>query len=280
MTTRFHLESWRKLYRTLPPSWLALPLSARGLGDELLKYVDDDGVFALPPNEKEADAVCRIMCAHRDEWKRVAKDLEALVRDGYLVREAGGLCIRNFTVAQGRTPSAQRMARMRERERNEAAQPPRNSDANSDATVTVTVTSRSDGSDETRRDTTRRDRESAPAAAPVPKAVEVEPKPKAVRGTRCPSSVDSDVEAFCERWKIPSPKTNREVAKMLDHFASEPGNRGLKTLWDATWRKWSLRAGDFAGNSRGPIRSVQPATPRTTMTLDEYVASPANQGDF
>ena len=34
-------------------------------------------------------------------------------------------------------------------------------------------------------------------------------------------------------------------------------------------------------NFRGPVRSVQPSTSRTTMSLDEYVNSPANhQGDF
>jgi hypothetical protein len=259
MTTRFHLESWRKLYRTLPPSWLALPLSARGLGDELLKYVDDDGIFALPPGEKEADAVCRIMCAHRDEWKRVAKDLDALVRDGYLVREAAGLCIRNFTVAQGRTPSAQRMARMRERGRHATTEQARNSDANSDATVTVTVTSQSDGSDETRRDTTREDPPVGPPSrheppAPIAPAVAVAdpPKPKPVKaapkGTRCPSSVDPEAPDWCRERGIPEPVG--EVARMLDHFAAQPGQRGIKTDWGATWRNWQRRSAESPYGSR------------------------------
>ena len=112
MTTRFHLESWRKIYRVLPPSWLALPLSSRGLGSELLKYVDQEGVFALPVGESEADGVCRIMCAHRKEWRRVADDIAALLADGYLVRVPNGLKIRNYVEAQARTPSAERMAQL------------------------------------------------------------------------------------------------------------------------------------------------------------------------
>lgn len=209
--TRFHLESWRKLYRTLPPSWLMLPLSARGLGDEMIKYVDDDGLFALPPGEPMTDAVCRIMCAHRKERKRVGEDLADLIRDGYLVKVENGLLIRNFVVAQGRTPSAKRMADMRERQRNGGGHSNGSGDGNGGVTVTRTVTSRSDGSDTTRHDTTRHDGEVPSAPPPGPA--------KVARGSGSPKPPKPD----------PHPRYHEVVEA---YFAAFEAARGSKPVFD------------------------------------------------
>lgn len=294
--TRFHLESWRKLYRTLPPSWLMLPLSARGLGDELIKYVDDTGVFALPAGEPMVDAVCRIMSAHRSERARVAKDLDALLDDGYLIRGESGLVIRNFVVAQGRTPGAKRMADMRERNRASYHTSDVTRGHNSDVTVTRTVTSRSDGSDTTRHDETRIPPPSGdPLSEPkppitdstvergepqptsseppiTPPASTAEPKPK--RATRCPSSTDPKAPAWLAERGIPplTAPDGLEVAKMLDHFAAASGARGTKLDWLATWRNWKREA-DRRNAPRPsgarPQRPVQPAT-KAGQSFDDW----------
>lgn len=117
-------ETWRKLYVRVTAQWLALPLSARGLADELLKYADDEGVILLG-NDAADTAVARLCGAHAHERKRVKNDLKALLDDGFLVPELGALRIRNMTSAQGRTGSAGRMARKRERDKmaSQAASP-------------------------------------------------------------------------------------------------------------------------------------------------------------
>jgi hypothetical protein len=108
------------------------------------------------------------------------------------------------------------------------------------------------------------------------------PKRASNRGSRCPSSVSPEAGTWCHGIGLPDPGQTPELRKMLDHFAAAPGAKGVKADWLATWRNWSTRAAEFShGSSRGPVRSVQPSTPRTTMSLDEYVNSPANhQGDF
>lgn len=110
-------ETWRKLYVRASPQWSALPVYVRGLGDELLRICDDDGIIPLG-GEAPGDAVARLLCAHRGERKRIAADVETLVSDGYLVVDGGSLRIRNFVSAQTRrTANAERQAKWRERHR-------------------------------------------------------------------------------------------------------------------------------------------------------------------
>lgn len=122
-------ETWRKLYVRIEASWLALPVSARGLGDELLKYADDEGVIPIG-NEAPGAAVARIVSAHPNERKRVNADVADLLKDGFLVAVKGGLVIRNLPAAQSRrgstggtSSSAERMARLREKRRGDQDEP-------------------------------------------------------------------------------------------------------------------------------------------------------------
>jgi hypothetical protein len=92
-------------------------------------------------------------------------------------------------------------------------------------------------------------RESAPSAAFVPKAIEVEPKAKAVRGTRCPNSVSERAATWCAAEGLPPP--TGEVARMMDHFAALPGSKGTKLDWAATWRNWSTSPYGKSGGMNG-----------------------------
>ena len=157
---RWESEKWRKLYRRVDASWLRLPLLARGLGSELLKYAEDDGRIAVMEDEETGEAVCRLMGAHKTERKAVADLAAKLIADGYLVREAGALVIRNFVKAQSRSSSAERQARFRERHgqgrrgnegdvtygADRGVTRDVTSNGHSNAPVTGTVTLRSDGS--------------------------------------------------------------------------------------------------------------------------------------
>ncbi len=106
-------HSWRKLYRHPSSAWLALPLSVRGLGDELIRYAEDDGRIFVGADDP-IGALARRMGAHPSERKWMAKSIETLERDGFCKVEEGHLHIRNFVPAQESvTDSAVRMRKSR-----------------------------------------------------------------------------------------------------------------------------------------------------------------------
>lgn len=145
---RWQIETWRKLYTAKPASWLALPVSARGLGRELLTYCDDRGRIPIG-DEPPGPAVSRLLSAHRGEQKRIDSDVAALLKDGYLLHEGDALVIRNFVQAQERSSSAERQQRYRDRQRGGAGKPsPDRNELRNAGTSPVTshVAQRSDGS--------------------------------------------------------------------------------------------------------------------------------------
>lgn len=110
-------EPWVKLYTRCDPAWQRLPVSARGLGSELLKYADAVGVVALvEEGEPAGAAVARLVAARAGELERVVDDVAWLLRDGFLIQDGERLVIRNFELAQERrSPAAIRQARHRQR---------------------------------------------------------------------------------------------------------------------------------------------------------------------
>ena len=77
-------------------SWLALPLSARGLVDELSKYTDENARIIVRL-DKGADAaavgkeIARLLCAHPGELARVRRDTKKLLGDGVLAIDGSAL---------------------------------------------------------------------------------------------------------------------------------------------------------------------------------------------
>ena len=116
MNTR-ELGRWRKLWTRPSATWELLPLSARGLGDELIRYCDDQGRVSMPPNMQPHEVCARLLRAHHSEMRRVKTDLAALIADGFVVVEAGALVVRNFIEAQASvTESGHRMREKQERD--------------------------------------------------------------------------------------------------------------------------------------------------------------------
>lgn len=114
MSLKWHVEGWRKIYITKSPSWLRLPVSARGLGRELLTYADDIGRIDIGSDDP-GEVIAYLLGARPKEHARIKEDVAELIREGYLTVVPGFLVIRNFVEAQDRTPGAKRTAEWRAR---------------------------------------------------------------------------------------------------------------------------------------------------------------------
>jgi len=62
-------------------------------------------------------------------------------------------------------------------------------------------------------------------------------------GTRIPDDWQPD-EVFAQREGIGQDRTRREADKFRDYWKSQPGQKGVKTDWDATWRNWVRKAAE------------------------------------
>lgn len=71
--------------------------------------------------------------------------------------------------------------------------------------------------------------------------------PRARKGTRLsldwqPEPFSDDLADAVARW--PAGAMERELARFRDWAASAPGQKGVKTDWQATWRNWCRRKDD------------------------------------
>ncbi len=180
-------ETWLKIYKNPGAKWLSLPVSARGLGRELLLYADADGRI-FTGTEKRAAAIARMLGAHAGESKRIADDVRWLLLDGYLVEDGDSVVIRNYVEAQERiTNSAQRTRRWREKNAAKASQEASHvtdGDASHVTPVTSRVTDKRDGVVSCRVDPCRVDPTPSPSPGgegdgPSAGSVAVDPAPKA-----------------------------------------------------------------------------------------------------
>jgi DnaT DNA-binding domain len=71
------------------------------------------------------------------------------------------------------------------------------------------------------------------------------------RGSRLPPdwTPGPDGEAFAAQHGIANGKAVAELAKFRDYWTAQPGQKGVKTDWLATWRNWLRRASE--GQPRG-----------------------------
>lgn len=303
---KWHLESWRKIYRTCPPSWLRLSVSARGLGSELLKYAEDDGSIDVG-NDPPGLAVAYMLGARPREHKRIAEDVAELLRDGYLVHQGQQLLIRNFVEAQDRTPGAKRTAEWRAR-KSEAQTPQRDvSRTSPDAShVTSHVTSHvhtsetSIRSDPTRHETIRREPPVGPpgaraiaSATATPFAAKMVPasgtpsqgpvgaretgretpaKPIGDRkrpATRMPP--EPEVDAWLAKLSIPPRASSVESAKFVDYHLARGS---VMADWAAAWRTWTRNSVEFAQRAPARGRSLGGIQPQSTLWRPKAVNDP------
>lgn len=83
------------------------------------------------------------------------------------------------------------------------------------------------------------------------------PKPKQSRGTRLPADwkPSDDQIAFC---KADRPDLNPVAVadRFRDFWIAQPGAKGVKLDWDATWRNWVRN--EKAGGGNRPVASASP----------------------
>jgi len=85
------------------------------------------------------------------------------------------------------------------------------------------------------------------------------------RATRLPPNWEPDDEAWqkaCEALRSTADACT-ELDKFRDYWAAQPGQKGVKADWQATWRNWTRRASEYA-ESRGHSRQG-PAKPTSAV---------------
>jgi hypothetical protein len=97
-------ESVRGVQPLVDTRWLGLPVSARGLADELQKYADESGRVALRLREDaNADAIgseiARLLCAHRGELARIRRDAQDLLDHNEIAVDGSLLRLFRFALA-------------------------------------------------------------------------------------------------------------------------------------------------------------------------------------
>lgn len=231
--------------------WLALPLSARGLVEELAKIVDDDLTLetALVDGADEravGDELARLLCAHRGEYARVRRDAAVLLERGLLSLDGSRVQLKfadeddAAVVAEApRSTSAVRMRRHRERleaSRRDALSP---SHVTPDA---VTSDARSDAGDASH--VTR------PLSFDQKKLNLNEERGRARDARRLPRDAP-----FCERAReIAATVGVREPELVWKAFLAHHAERALSMDWDRLWETWVVREKKWE-RAQAPARS-------------------------
>lgn len=80
----------------------------------------------------------------------------------------------------------------------------------------------------------------------------IPPSTSTARGSRLPEGWEpsEDLVAWT-RTNAPAAATNTEVERFRDYWTAQPGARGRKVSWDATWRNWARRCQDDATQRSG-----------------------------
>lgn len=104
-----------------------------------------------------------------------------------------------------------------------------------------------------------------PALIDEPNSVAIAPPP-AKKGTRLPegwSPARTDTNLNVEAGFMPDRLTS-ELERFRDHWAAQPGQKGVKLDWDATWRNWLRRDSDYTQRAS----TNRPKTGATTTDGD------------
>lgn len=91
-------------------------------------------------------------------------------------------------------------------------------------------------------------------AAPATASANTASKPSKARGTRLPDDWQPD-QAIVDwtRTNAPAAANSLEVDRFRDYWTAQPGAKGRKTDWAATWRNWARRCQEqHTQPSRGP----------------------------
>lgn len=96
---------------------------------------------------------------------------------------------------------------------------------------------------------------SAPSPSPTPSPKSEKQKPSPARGSRLPAGWRPPPELWdWARVEVPewnAPRHERELETFRDYWTAQPGSKGVKLDWDATYRNWIRRSGGQHGTRTG-----------------------------
>ncbi len=95
-------------------------------------------------------------------------------------------------------------------------------------------------------------------ATRLPEGWTPQPEPELIRAVGGQRAADEQLELFTDHWR------------------AQPGAKGRKADWQATWRNWLRRSREFAGNSPRAAPDQQPRT-QPVVGSDEWQAREADQ---
>ncbi len=59
--------------------------------------------------------------------------------------------------------------------------------------------------------------------------------------------------AFAESLGLRNGRALAELEKFRDYWTAQPGQKGVKTDWSATWRNWARRAVETTAGKAAPM---------------------------
>lgn len=193
--------------------------------------------------------------------------------------EAAGLIARAAVEMTGQLTrkSAGATRQQRYRERNKASQSvTRDTDENRNETSQSVTSLRSD---ETSRNVTNRNESVTRDAASLSKEEkkeEVKEKREGARGSRLPDGWEplrADLDAAIAL--LGATRADDELAKFRDHWKAQPGSKGVKADWPATWRNWYRRAAEYGSRNGQSVSNnrADPAAGRATAREVQQVTT-------
>lgn len=111
---------------------------------------------------------------------------------------------------------------------------------------------------------------STPAPShPIPSRTSNEVLTPRKRGTRLPDGWTPDAELIEQmRLECPTVDLRAEHRVFTDYWVAQPGQKGVKTDWDATWRNWMRRAQTQRQSSARPTRGQENLAYLQSLTTD------------
>ena len=184
-----------------------------------------------------------------DVWGAPPSAPQSLVNVGLWERESGGYLFCNWheyqpskaDVDAERAASSERMRELRARRKQKKPQ----NDAEEQDVFGRTVTNSSEN--------VRNPDPSRPD--PVPKEVSKDTSTRRARGSRITSDwMPSDDLISAMRAECPGVDLQAEHRVFIDYWIAQPGQKGVKLDWSATWRNWMRRKQGTSHARVTPIR--------------------------
>ena len=120
------------------------------------------------------------------------------------------------------------------------------------------------------------DSEPEPDSAPAESTLKRSNRERVNDGCRLPEGFSPDISAAVAIG-LSAEAAATEAARFVDYWHAQPGQRGIKTDWPATWRNWCRRAIDMQGNTHE--RTHNGGEPHRDSSGNDWLRALARQVD-